>query len=360
MVVLGAGADEIAAGVDLHGADPVVCARWEEGQSASLACGLAELAGCEAVVVTLGDQPRISPDAIRRVIAARNGAAAVRATYHGNPGHPVAARAQPVRAAPQRVRRQGRAQPAPQRSRCSTCPVTTSAAARTWTRRPSWTRCVPAARSRAPPRAVKLEQSFEVRAPVERVWETLIDVERVAPCLPGAEITEARRGRHLSRHLQRPPRPDHGRLPRRAEHRGGRRGGPPRRRCARAARTSAARARQRRRSSAPCGQEGERHPGRRGHRLHDHRPARPLRPRRDDPGHLEPASEGLRRLPPAEDRGARRRRSRATPCSPRRRRAPRGARRRRHDAPTTAKPVGGFSLFFRALLDRVRRLFGRR
>ena len=38
---------------------------------------------------------------------------------------------------------------------------------------------------------MNLEQSFEVRAPVERVWETLIDVERVAPCLPGAEITEA-------------------------------------------------------------------------------------------------------------------------------------------------------------------------
>jgi uncharacterized protein len=38
---------------------------------------------------------------------------------------------------------------------------------------------------------VKLEQSFEVAAPVDRVWETLIDVERVAPCLPGAEVTEA-------------------------------------------------------------------------------------------------------------------------------------------------------------------------
>jgi carbon monoxide dehydrogenase subunit G len=38
---------------------------------------------------------------------------------------------------------------------------------------------------------VKLEHSFEVRAPVERVWETLVDIERVAPCLPGAEITEA-------------------------------------------------------------------------------------------------------------------------------------------------------------------------
>ena len=35
---------------------------------------------------------------------------------------------------------------------------------------------------------MKLEQSFEVAAPLERVWEALIDVRRVAPCLPGAEI----------------------------------------------------------------------------------------------------------------------------------------------------------------------------
>jgi CTP:molybdopterin cytidylyltransferase MocA len=89
VVVLGAHADEIAAGVDLHGAEPLVCSRWEEGQAASLACGLAELADCEAVVVTLGDQPRLSPDAVRRVIAARNGDLAVRATYGGKPGHPV-------------------------------------------------------------------------------------------------------------------------------------------------------------------------------------------------------------------------------------------------------------------------------
>ncbi|MBD0283468.1 MAG: nucleotidyltransferase family protein [Thermoleophilaceae bacterium] len=90
LVVLGYGAEDVLAGVDLHGADALVCERWDEGQSASLACGLAELADCEAVVVTLGDQPRISPDAIRRVIAARGGgAAAVRATYGGEPGHPV-------------------------------------------------------------------------------------------------------------------------------------------------------------------------------------------------------------------------------------------------------------------------------
>jgi carbon monoxide dehydrogenase subunit G len=38
---------------------------------------------------------------------------------------------------------------------------------------------------------MKLEHSFEVAAPLERVWQKLIDVEQVAPCLPGAEITEA-------------------------------------------------------------------------------------------------------------------------------------------------------------------------
>jgi len=36
---------------------------------------------------------------------------------------------------------------------------------------------------------MKLEQSFEVDAPLERVWEALVDVERVAPCLPGAAVT---------------------------------------------------------------------------------------------------------------------------------------------------------------------------
>jgi carbon monoxide dehydrogenase subunit G len=36
---------------------------------------------------------------------------------------------------------------------------------------------------------MKLEQSFEVSAPVDQVWKALIDIERVAPCLPGASIT---------------------------------------------------------------------------------------------------------------------------------------------------------------------------
>ena len=90
ILVLGAGAEDVVAAIDLHGAEPLICPRWQEGQAASLACGLAELSDCEAVVVTLGDQPRVSPDSIRRVISAREkGALAVRATYRGDPGHPV-------------------------------------------------------------------------------------------------------------------------------------------------------------------------------------------------------------------------------------------------------------------------------
>jgi uncharacterized protein len=37
---------------------------------------------------------------------------------------------------------------------------------------------------------MKLEHKFEVSAPLETVWKRLIDVEQVAPCLPGAEITD--------------------------------------------------------------------------------------------------------------------------------------------------------------------------
>jgi carbon monoxide dehydrogenase subunit G len=35
---------------------------------------------------------------------------------------------------------------------------------------------------------VKLTNEFTVPAPVERAWEVLLDMERVAPCLPGAAI----------------------------------------------------------------------------------------------------------------------------------------------------------------------------
>jgi CTP:molybdopterin cytidylyltransferase MocA len=91
VVVLGAEADAILERVDLHGAEPVLCERWAEGQSASLACGLAEVADAEAVVIVLGDQPGVSAAAVTRVLDARGNGhdGAVRATYGGTPGHPV-------------------------------------------------------------------------------------------------------------------------------------------------------------------------------------------------------------------------------------------------------------------------------
>jgi molybdenum cofactor cytidylyltransferase len=90
VVVLGAHADEVRAGVPLHGAKPVVCDAWEEGLGASLRAGAAALKGCDAIVVALGDQPRLSPEAVARVMAQRgNDEQAVRATYGGVPGHPV-------------------------------------------------------------------------------------------------------------------------------------------------------------------------------------------------------------------------------------------------------------------------------
>jgi carbon monoxide dehydrogenase subunit G len=39
---------------------------------------------------------------------------------------------------------------------------------------------------------MKLESSFSVRAPIDEVWAALLDVERTAPCLPGARVLERR------------------------------------------------------------------------------------------------------------------------------------------------------------------------
>ena len=38
---------------------------------------------------------------------------------------------------------------------------------------------------------VKIEEEFEVRAPVRQVWEYLIDPAKVVVCIPGAELLEA-------------------------------------------------------------------------------------------------------------------------------------------------------------------------
>ncbi len=91
VVVLGANAEAILAGVPLHGARAVRADDWADGQSASLRAGVAALEPhADAVAIVLGDQPRIGAGAIDAVAAARDGAHdAVRATWGGRPGHPV-------------------------------------------------------------------------------------------------------------------------------------------------------------------------------------------------------------------------------------------------------------------------------
>lgn len=90
VVVLGAHAEEVMREVDLLDAEPVICAEWAEGQAASLRAGLAELQDADAVVVTLGDQPGITPQVVAMIVDCEESPhLAARAVYDGRPGHPV-------------------------------------------------------------------------------------------------------------------------------------------------------------------------------------------------------------------------------------------------------------------------------
>jgi CTP:molybdopterin cytidylyltransferase MocA len=89
VVVLGSHASQVLAAVDLERAESVVCADWEQGQGASLRCGLRALDGAEKVVVTLGDAPLVTSAVIARFAAESDPARPTRAVYDGRPGHPV-------------------------------------------------------------------------------------------------------------------------------------------------------------------------------------------------------------------------------------------------------------------------------
>ena len=89
VVVLGSRADEVLARVDFGRAEPVVCDGWAAGASASLRCGLEALAGVDGVdrvLVTLGDQPGLTPAVVERFVSEPGG---TRAVFNGRPGHPV-------------------------------------------------------------------------------------------------------------------------------------------------------------------------------------------------------------------------------------------------------------------------------
>ena len=94
VVVLGAEAERVEEAVDFGDARRVVCEEWAEGMAASLRCGVQAVGDCDWVILTLGDQPRVTPQVIAAIMdcagSAPAGTDAVRATYGGAPGHPVA------------------------------------------------------------------------------------------------------------------------------------------------------------------------------------------------------------------------------------------------------------------------------
>ena len=90
--------------VELPGTRSVHNPDWASGMGSSLAVGLRALAdgappldaesregsGIAAVVIALADQPLIGPEAVRRLVAAHEGGAAVAvAAYAGKPRNPV-------------------------------------------------------------------------------------------------------------------------------------------------------------------------------------------------------------------------------------------------------------------------------
>jgi molybdenum cofactor cytidylyltransferase/nicotine blue oxidoreductase len=99
-VVLGAAADDVRALLDEAGwsvddaVDVVVADDWDEGMGASLRAGLRALASCpddvSAALVTLVDLPDVDEAVVARVLATATGSDVLtRASYDGEPGHPV-------------------------------------------------------------------------------------------------------------------------------------------------------------------------------------------------------------------------------------------------------------------------------
>ncbi len=91
VVVLGAHADRVLAEVALHGARPVICRDWQQGQAASLAAGLMALPQeTTGALVVLGDGPSLDPRACARLIeAARDPDDVLAADYGSGRSHPV-------------------------------------------------------------------------------------------------------------------------------------------------------------------------------------------------------------------------------------------------------------------------------
>ncbi|TWP47326.1 nucleotidyltransferase family protein, partial [Lentzea tibetensis] len=89
VVVLGAAADEVRARAALDGVTLVDNPDWASGMGSSLRVGLRAVGAADAVVVLPVDTPGVTAEAITRLAELAAPDALARATYDGEPGHPV-------------------------------------------------------------------------------------------------------------------------------------------------------------------------------------------------------------------------------------------------------------------------------
>ena len=91
VVALGGAADEVQATVDLSGAEVVVNRVFGTGCSSSIAAAMAVVdPRAQALVLLLGDQPGVTTDSVRALVAGRGDAALAVCRYDDGRGHPFA------------------------------------------------------------------------------------------------------------------------------------------------------------------------------------------------------------------------------------------------------------------------------
>jgi molybdenum cofactor cytidylyltransferase len=91
VVALGGAADAVREQVDLGGADVVVNDAYGSGCSSSIAAALAVVdERSDVLVLLLGDQPGVTAETVRRLVAERGDAALAVCRYDNGRGHPIA------------------------------------------------------------------------------------------------------------------------------------------------------------------------------------------------------------------------------------------------------------------------------
>jgi molybdenum cofactor cytidylyltransferase len=91
LVALGGSAGHVLTNVDLTGAGVVHNPDYEEGCSSSIAAAIRAVdPRCDVLVILLGDQPGVTPTAVRTLLARRHGAPIAVSRYDDGVGHPFA------------------------------------------------------------------------------------------------------------------------------------------------------------------------------------------------------------------------------------------------------------------------------